>query len=58
MFRGAFSYNKKGPRHCWGSETGAEKKEAKEKINKLNEELEPLFQEDWELNTGTQGSEG
>ncbi|KAM5345573.1 hypothetical protein ACJ41O_005222 [Fusarium nematophilum] len=52
MFWGCFSYDKKGPCYCWGPETAHEKKEAKEKIDALNEELEPLCRQEWELNTG------
>jgi hypothetical protein len=40
MFWGSFSYDKKGPCHVFSKETAKEKKEAKKKIEKLNEERE------------------
>ncbi|KAH6976882.1 hypothetical protein EDB80DRAFT_739016, partial [Ilyonectria destructans] len=43
MERGSFSYDKKGPCHCWTPETAAEKKAA------TDEELKPLIREEWEL---------
>jgi len=49
MFWGCFSYDKKGPCHCWGPETAHEKKLATEEIEKINRELEPLKRRDWEL---------
>lgn len=52
MFWGSFSYDRKGPGHCWLPETAAEKREAKTTIEKLNEELEPIMSEEWELSTG------
>lgn len=52
MFWGCFSYEKKGPSYCWGPETAFEKKKAKEKIDALNKELEPLYRQQWELSTG------
>jgi transposase len=52
MFWGCFTYDKKGPCHCWGPETPREKKEAKEEIERLNEELEPLMKKEWELQNG------
>lgn len=51
MFWGCFSYDKKGPCHCWGPETAKQKKLAKEEIEKMNEELEPILQREWELST-------
>ena len=51
MFWGCFSYDKKGPFHIWKPETAAERKKADKKIAKLNEELEPLMREEWELCT-------
>ena len=52
MFWGCFTYDKKGPYHCWGPETAAEKKAADEAIVKLNETLEPEMREAWELENG------
>jgi hypothetical protein len=45
MFWGCFTYEKKGPCHCWTPETKQEKEEAARKIDELNEELEPLMRE-------------
>lgn len=52
MFWGCFSYDKKGPYYCWSPETTAEKKAADEVIMKMNEELEPIMREEWELTNG------
>lgn len=49
MFWGCFSYEKKGPCHCWGPETAADKRLAEKEIEELNKELEPLMKENWEL---------
>ncbi|KAK2471173.1 hypothetical protein H9L39_17404 [Fusarium oxysporum f. sp. albedinis] len=49
MFWGCFSYDKKGPCYCWGPETLKEKKESEILIAALNEELEPIMKEEWEL---------
>jgi hypothetical protein len=51
MFWGSFTYEKKGPCHCWCPETAQEKKMAEEEIEKLNEELEPAARHQWELET-------
>lgn len=51
MFWGSFSYEKKGPCHCWLPETAAEKREAEAAINAINEDLEPRLREQWELST-------
>ena len=53
MFQGCFLYNKKGPCHIQQLETAIEWKKAQAIINKLNKELKPYIQEEWELNTGT-----
>ena len=45
IFWGAFSYDKKGPCHCWAPETAAEKKASIKAIEKINKELEPLLKE-------------
>jgi hypothetical protein len=50
MFWGCFTYKKKGPCHYWAPETAKEKAAAKEEIEKINKELEPLMKELWELN--------
>jgi len=52
MFWGCFSYDKKGPYHIWQPETATERKKAELSLTKLNEELEPIMQEQWELNIG------
>ena len=49
MFWGCFSYDKKGPCHIWTPETAAERKKADKILAKLNEELEPIMREEWEL---------
>jgi hypothetical protein len=51
MFWGCFSYDKKGPCHCWLPETKQEKEQAEKAIEKLNEELEPILYDKWELAT-------
>jgi hypothetical protein len=45
MFWACFSYNKKGPCHCWIPETKKEKEAATIRVNKLNKELEPIMKE-------------
>ena len=52
MFWGYFSYEKKGPFHIWKPETAAEKRAAQGEIDKINEALEPLAKENWELEIG------
>ncbi|KAF4414769.1 hypothetical protein FACUT_13982 [Fusarium acutatum] len=52
MFWGSFTYDKKGPFHCWSAETLAEKKEATAALEAMNEELEPIMKERWELENG------
>lgn len=52
MFWGAFSYDKKGPCHCWSPETAKEKAKAKLMIEELNKQLEPIKRTEWELTTG------
>jgi hypothetical protein len=54
MFWGCFLYDKKVPYHIWKPETAAERKKAKLLLTKLNKEIEPIMQEQWELNTGIQ----
>ena len=53
MFWGCFSYDYKGPCHCWKSETAKEKKIAENHIKGLNDRLEPAARQEWELNQGT-----
>jgi hypothetical protein len=52
MFWGAFSYEKKGPFHCWGPETAKERNNSKLLIDDLNKELEPIMKEQWEITNG------
>ncbi|KAK7190291.1 hypothetical protein PSPO01_04012 [Paraphaeosphaeria sporulosa] len=49
MFWGCFSYDEKGPCHCWLLETKAKKEEATKEIERLNQELEPIMKEKWEI---------
>jgi len=52
MFWGCFSYEKKGPCHCWAPETAQEKRDAAIKIDAFNADLEPLMKEEWEISNG------
>ena len=52
MFWGCFTYDKKGPCHCWCPETAIQKREAEQEIEALNQEIEPILREQWELETG------
>jgi transposase len=52
IFWGSFSYDRKGPCYCWRPETAQEKREADIQIARLNEELEPIMKEKWELENG------
>lgn len=52
MFWGSFSYDKKGPCHCWQPESRKQKEEARKAIEALNQELEAEARAEWELNTG------
>lgn len=54
MFWGCFSYDRKGPCHCWAPETAVQKRQAEKEIAAMNRELEPLMKEMWELNSGIQ----
>jgi len=49
MFWGSFSYDKKGPCHCWIPETKKEKETAEKVLEELNEMLEPIKKREWEL---------
>lgn len=52
MFWGCFTYDKKGPCHCWLPETAAEKKKALKDLTEQNALLEPIAKEAWELENG------
>ena len=52
MFWGSYSYDYKGPCHCWSTEIAKEKKYANRVIEKMNEEIEPMMKEKWELENG------
>jgi hypothetical protein len=52
MFWGCFSYDQKGPCHCWAPETAAEKRASELEIAKMNEALEPEARRNWELESG------
>ena len=52
MFWGCFTYDYKGPSHCWLPETKQEKDQAEKNIQEMNEELEPIMREIWELENG------
>jgi transposase len=52
MFWGCFSYEQKGPCHCWGPETAQQKRDAEKEIDEMNEALEAYMKEQWELSTG------
>lgn len=54
MFWGCFSYDRRGPCHCWLPETKQEKEAAIKRIEELNQELEPIMKAQWELETGMQ----
>ena len=49
MFWGCFTYDEKGPCHCWLPETKREKEESEEALKTMNEELEPILRDEWEL---------
>jgi hypothetical protein len=52
MFWGSFSYDKKGPYHCWLPETAAERRNSEALIDTWNAELEPKLRAEWELTSG------
>jgi transposase len=54
IFWAAFSYDKKGPYHCWRPETAKEKKEAEAALTVINEALEPAMKTQWEITNGMQ----
>ena len=52
MFWGCFTYDRKGPCHAWIPETAAQRKAADIAIQALNDELEPMKRQEWELDNG------
>lgn len=52
MFWGCFTYDQKGPCHCWKPETAQERRESAGQIEELNRELEPSMRTQWEISTG------
>ena len=52
MFWGSFSWDRKGPFHCWEPETAQEKKQAKIALEALNAAKEKEDKRRWELETG------
>jgi hypothetical protein len=50
MVWGCFSYDMKGPLHIFKPETSQQKKQAEQEIELLNEQLEPQYRAEWELN--------
>ena len=52
MFWASYSYDYKGPCHCWKKETVKENKVANQALEKMNAELEPIMREKWELENG------
>lgn len=52
MFWACFSYDWKGPCHCWSAETAAQKKKYAAIVDKYNKEHEPIDRENWELAEG------
>lgn len=52
MFWSCFSYDKKGPSHCWLPETAKERAEAERVLTSLNADLEASCRTEWELETG------
>lgn len=52
MFWGSFSWDMKGPSHCFLPETPADSKIADATIRELNKEYEPEKKAEWELATG------
>ena len=51
MFWGCFTYDEKGPCHCWAPETAKDRQLAEARVEELNKVLEPAAKEAWELNT-------
>lgn len=51
MFWGCFSYELRGPCHCWMPESAKDLKLATEEVAALNAELEPIKRAEWEFIT-------
>jgi hypothetical protein len=51
MVWGYFTYDKKGPIHIWKPDTAQQKRKADTEIEALNQQLEPICKEAWEINT-------
>ncbi|CAI0645621.1 unnamed protein product [Colletotrichum noveboracense] len=49
MFWGCFSYELRGPCHCWMPESAKDLKLATEEVAALNAELEPIKRAEWEF---------
>ena len=54
MFWACFTYDKKGPCHIYNPETIQEKRQARRRIDEMNELLEPTRRIEWELENGIQ----
>jgi transposase len=52
MFWGSFSYDRKGPYHCWLPETAAERRNSEALIDSWNADLGPKLRAEWELTSG------
>jgi hypothetical protein len=50
MVWGCFTYDKKGPLHFFEPESQHQKKLAEQQIERLNEQLEPIYKQEWEVN--------
>ena len=48
MFWGCFSYDQKGPIHCWRSETKKEKVTATQELDRINAAIEPHCKAIWD----------
>ena len=56
MWWSCFTWDDKGPWHIWKKETAQERKIADTDLQQLNEALEPLMRQEWELTTGVNRS--
>ena len=52
IFWGCFSYDRKGPCHCYIPETAQDKRNAQRIIDEINNKIEPILRTEWELKTG------
>ncbi len=50
MFLGCFSYDKKGPSHCWLPETTQGKRDIEKEMDRLNNEIKPTLRTTQEIN--------